>query len=107
MDEIFRIRFFDSHRNRKSKIENRKWAGFLVILVLLVGCVGIAEAQQPAKVPRIGYLTASSLSANAARIEAFRQGLRELGYVEGKNIVIEWRSAEAKLARLPGLVAEL
>ena len=49
-----------------------------------------AQAQQPTKIPRIGFLVASSLSANSARTEAFRQGLRELGYVEGKNIVIEW-----------------
>ena len=66
-----------------------------------------AEAQQPKKVPRIGYLSAVSPSAISARIEAFRQGLRELGYVEGKNIVIEWRSAEGKLERLPELAAEL
>ena len=59
------------------------------------------------KIPRIGYLAATSLSANAIRTEAFRQGLRELGYVEGKNIVIEWRSAEGKLDRLPALAAEL
>ena len=66
-----------------------------------------AEAQQPTKIPRIGYLGATSPSANSARIEAFRQGLRELGYVEGKNIVIEWRYAEGKLDRLPALAAEL
>jgi putative ABC transport system substrate-binding protein len=66
-----------------------------------------ARAQQPTKIPRIGYLGAASLSSNPARIEAFRQGLRELGYVEGKNIVIEWRSAEEKLDRLPALAAEL
>jgi len=66
-----------------------------------------AEAQQPTKVPRIGYLTASSLSAQSARIEAFRQGLRELAYVEGKNIVIEYRTAEGKTERLPDLAAEL
>ena len=75
-------------------------------MVLLTVAV-IAEAQQPTKVPRIGYLSAASPSANSARIEAFRQGLRELGYVEGKNIVIEWRSAEGKLDRLPALAAEL
>ena len=57
--------------------------------------------------PRIGYLAFPSLSANSARIEAFRQGLRELGYVEGKNIVIEWRYAEGKLDRVPALAAEL
>jgi putative tryptophan/tyrosine transport system substrate-binding protein len=65
-----------------------------------------ASAQQPAKVPRIGFLTGSSLSSQLARNEAFRQGLRELGYVEGKNIVIEWRSAESKLDRLPALAAQ-
>ncbi len=64
-------------------------------------------AQQAKKVPRIGYLTASTPSANSARTEGFRQGLRELGYVEGKNIVIEWRYAEGKFDRLPALAAEL
>ena len=59
------------------------------------------------KVPRIGYLAAASLSAFATRTEAFRQGLRELGYVEGKNIIIEYRYAEGKLDRLPALAAEL
>jgi putative tryptophan/tyrosine transport system substrate-binding protein len=66
-----------------------------------------AGAQQPAKVPRIGYLAATSLSNIPARIEAFRQGLRELGYVEGKKIVIEWRFAEGKADRLTGFAAEL
>jgi putative ABC transport system substrate-binding protein len=66
-----------------------------------------AQAQQPTKIPRIGYLIGASLSNNSTRIEAFRQGLRELGYIEGKNIVIEWRSAEEKLDRLPALAAEL
>ena len=74
---------------------------------MLLAVAVIAEAQQPKKVPRIGYLTGASLSAIAARTEAFRQGLRELGYVEGKNIVIEWRYAEEKPERLPGLAAEL
>ena len=63
------------------------------------------EAQ--GKVPRIGYLGANSPAANVERIEAFRQGLLELGYVEGKNIVIEWRSAEGTLDHLPALAAEL
>jgi len=66
-----------------------------------------SEAQQPAKVPRIGFLFVTSLSTISARIEALRQGLRELGYVEGKNIVIELRSAEGKLDRVPALAAEL
>ena len=66
-----------------------------------------ARAQQPAKIPRIGYLSASSLAANAARVDAFKQGLRELGYAEGKQITIEWRFAEGKLNRVPALAAEL
>jgi len=66
-----------------------------------------ARAQQPTKIPRIGYLTTVSLSAISARIEAFRQGLRELGYVEGKNIAIELRYADGKPDRLPALAAEL
>ena len=64
-------------------------------------------AQQPKKVPRIAWATGSSLSSNAHRIEAFRQGLRELGYVEGKSIVIEWRGADGNRDRQPALVAEL
>ena len=84
-------------------------AGVLSILfvVVLLAVAVIAEAQQPKKVPRIGYLSALSPSANAARIEGFRQGLRELGHVEGKNIVIEWRFAEGKRERLAELAAEL
>ena len=66
-----------------------------------------AEAQQPGKIPRIGYLTGATPSGDAPRYEAFGQGLRELGYVEGKNIVIERRSAEGKLDRLPVLAADL
>jgi putative ABC transport system substrate-binding protein len=66
-----------------------------------------AEAQQLKKVSRIGYLAASSPSAQLPRTEAFRQGLRELGYVEGKNIVIELRSGEGKSERVPALAADL
>src|SRR6266550_1734829 len=103
-----RFRAFSSD-NRKSKIQKRprtrKLLGLFAV-ALTVHAVN-AEAQQPTKIPRIGYLGGASLSAIPARIEAFRQGLRELGYVEGKNIVIEWRSAEGKLDRLPALAAEL
>jgi putative ABC transport system substrate-binding protein len=66
-----------------------------------------AEAQQPKKVLRIGFLSTNPLSSVAARTEAFRQGLRELGYVEGKNIIIEWRDADGKLDRLSERAAEL
>jgi len=85
---------------------NRKITVCLLTTVLL-SIAPFLGAQQPTKIPRIGYLTASSLSAQSARIEAFRQGLRELGYVEGKNIVIEFRYAEGKFDRLPELAAEL
>jgi ABC-type uncharacterized transport system substrate-binding protein len=84
-------------------------AGVLSILfvVVLLAVAVTAEAQQPKKVPRIGFLSPVSPSTISDRVEAFQQGLRELGYVEGKNIVIEWRYAEGKVDRLPGLAAEL
>jgi putative ABC transport system substrate-binding protein len=74
---------------------------------LLTTAPVLVQAQQPTKIPRIGYLDAVSLSVNAARVEAFRQGMRKLGYVEGKTIFIEWRSADGKLDRLPALAADL
>ena len=79
----------------------------ILLIVAVVVVAAMAQAQQPTKIPRIGYLTGTSPSASSARIEAFRQGLRDLGYVEGKNIVIEWRSGEGKLDRLPALAVEL
>jgi putative ABC transport system substrate-binding protein len=96
-----------SRSNRHSKIKNPKWRGiFVIAFTLTVGAIE-ARAQQPTKIARIGFLVAVSPSAVAARSEAFRQGLRELGYVEGKNIVIESRYAEEKLDRLPALADEL
>jgi putative tryptophan/tyrosine transport system substrate-binding protein len=83
---------------------SKKVIGLALCAMLLALCSS-ASAQQP--VPRIGYLSAPSLSASAGRIEALRQGLRELGYAEGKNIVIEWRSADGKSDRLSALAAEL
>jgi putative ABC transport system substrate-binding protein len=85
---------------------NKKIVG-VVLATVIPAFFHLAAAQQPKKVPRIGYLAAASASANPARIEAFRQGLRELGYVEGKNIVIESRYAEGKIDRLSELAAEL
>jgi putative ABC transport system substrate-binding protein len=67
----------------------------------------VAEAQQAAKVARIGYLTGTNLSVSPHLHEAFRQGLRDLGYVEGRNLVIEYRDAEGKFERFPALAAEL
>ena len=92
--------------NRKSKIQNRKLAGIVALAVTFAMCEAAAHAQQP-KVARVGFLNAASLSAILIRIEAFRQGMRELGYVEGKSIVIEYRAAEGKLDRLRELVTEL
>ncbi len=66
-----------------------------------------AEAQRSGKVYRIGYLSAQSHSAELSRLDGFRQALRDLGYVEGKNIVIKSRYAEGKTGRLPELAAEL
>src|SRR5262245_47132996 len=67
----------------------------------------IAEAQQPGKIPRIGYLSALDPAGESARSEAIRLALRERGYIEGQNIAIEYRYAEGKLERTPELAAEL
>jgi putative tryptophan/tyrosine transport system substrate-binding protein len=90
----------------------RRTIGLLVTLALaLLGMPLMADAQQPTKVYRIGRLSAGSppeVSPPGQRTaEAFRQGLHELGYVEGQNLVIEWRFAEGRLERLPELAAEL
>jgi ABC-type uncharacterized transport system substrate-binding protein len=85
-----------------------KKAGFLSILVVLVQLAFgvVTEAQQPVKVPKIEWLGTGAASS-VSRYEEFRQALRTLGYVEGKNIIIESRSAEGKLDRLPALADEL
>ena len=105
MTKIFRtaIRWLRSD-NPKSKIENRKWAGLFTIVVALTVCGARAEAQQTRKIPRIGYLAGDPQAPSHA---AFRQGLRDLGYVEGQTILIEWRFAEDKPDRFPDLAAEL
>ena len=85
---------------------NKSVFRFALGAMLFALCLPV-EAQQPTNVPRIAYLAANFASAIADRTEAFRQGLRELGYVEGKDIVIEYRYAEGKLEHLPTLAAEL
>ena len=96
-----------------SEIRKTRRAAIIKTIILFGLCslplalCSAADAQQPAKIPRIGYLSTVSPAVNATRIEALRQGLRELGYVEGKNILIEWRYAEGKVDRLPLLAAEL
>jgi putative ABC transport system substrate-binding protein len=79
----------------------------VMLIVVALAAPLSADAQPSTNIPRIGFLTAVPLSMMSARTEAFRQGLRELGYVEGKTIVIEWRSAEGQFDRLPSLAAEL
>lgn len=112
MDKTIRTRFLGSYSdNRKSKacpafdklrpracrgelgrsIQNLKWAGFLVILVLLVGCVGLAEAQQPSRLWRVGLFHVG-LDHVPPSFPALREALRTLGYEEGKNIRLDWRN---------------
>src|SRR5215470_10264816 len=79
----------------------------LALCSLLLAPCSTVQAQQTKKVPRIGYLTTGSPSSVAKRVEAFRQGLRDLGYIEGKNIDIEWRFTEGNLEELPAVANEL
>src|ERR1043166_5704275 len=79
----------------------------ILFVVLLLAVAVIVEAQQRPKLARIGHLAATASSNNLERYEAFRQGLRTLGYIEGQTIAIEWRSADGKFDRLPALAAEL
>jgi putative ABC transport system substrate-binding protein len=78
-----------------------------LLATILLATVCLAEAQQPTKIPRIGFLGNSTAALEANLIGPFREGLRDLGYVEGKNIVVEWRWAEGKYERFPVLIAEL
>src|SRR5262249_58816780 len=90
---------------RKPHLRRRNFAVGLAAILLAAESRG--EAQPPGKIPRIGILAAPSSALLAARIEGFRQGLRELGYVERRNILIEYRMADGRLDRLAGLAAEL
>ena len=86
---------------------NRKITGLALCAVLFALCCSV-DAQQTAKIPRIGYVSGTGNASNPGpNVEAFRQGLRDLGYVEGKNILIEYRYVEGNVDRIPSLVAEL
>ena len=78
-----------------------------LLLAVLLFTVSFADAQQPKKFAKIGYLTNDSVVVDAPRRNAFRQGLRDLGYVEGQNIVIEYRIGEGRIEKLPELADEL
>src|SRR4030095_1814641 len=92
--------------NRRGKGMNRK-----IGICLLTGCLIcfalFIEAQQPKKVPTIGYLSASDAARESSRAEAIRRALRELGYIEGQNIAFQYRYAEGKRDRFPELAADL
>jgi len=89
-----------------SAIQNPTWLSIAIVLTLLFG-VAAAPAQQPKNIPRIGYLDPSTASGSAVLVEAFRQELSKLGWIEGKNIAIDYRYAEQKAERLAELAAEL
>jgi hypothetical protein len=101
MDKKSSIRFpASSSDNRKSKIQNRKLVGIVALGITFAMCGVMAQAQQPKKVPRIGYLSSLSSSSESTRSDAIRLALRELEYIEGQNITIEYRYGEGKLDRL-------
>jgi len=87
-------------KRRTNPIFRRVFIGLPLTVLLLT----VAQAQQPNKLPRIAYLSVRTASSQAPRLDAFRQGLRELGYIERKNILVEYRFADGEAARLPDLV---
>jgi putative ABC transport system substrate-binding protein len=93
--------------NPKSAIQNPKWMGIFAIALTFVFGGVVAQAQQPKKVPRIGYLSSGDPATESARSELFRQALRELGYMEGQNIATEYRYAKGKRDRYAELAADL
>jgi putative ABC transport system substrate-binding protein len=92
---------------RPAKIQNPKWTTVVVLAVAFVLCGAVAEAQQTGKMFRIGFLDTSNASGMAVLVDAFRQELSKLGWIEGKDIAIEYRFAEQKNQRLPELAADL
>jgi putative ABC transport system substrate-binding protein len=112
MNRIFRLRYLASQSdNRKSKSgpadKNPKWMGMIALAVAFALCGAVAHAQQAAKIFRIGFLDSSNASGSAVLVKAFLQELSRLGWIEEKNITIEYRFAEQKRERLPELAADL
>jgi len=90
-----------------SAIQNRKWLGIIPAVFAFAMCGAAALAQQPKKVPLIGYLSSYDRANESTRAETIRLALRDLGYIEGQNIVTEYRYGEGKVDRFPALAAEL
>jgi putative tryptophan/tyrosine transport system substrate-binding protein len=112
MHNTLRKRFLNScSDNRQSKIQKRprrlKWVGILAIALTFAVGGAVAQAQQAGKVARIGFLDNSTAAGSAVLVDAFRQEMRKLGWIEGKNITIEYRFAEQKNERLSELAADL
>jgi putative ABC transport system substrate-binding protein len=112
MTKTFSIRLpASSSDNLKSKIEKRprrlKWVVAVAFVIAFALCGAVVDAQQSGKIFRIGFLDATTPSGSAALVEAFRQELRILGWIEGKNIAIEYRFAEGQPKRQPEFAAEL
>jgi putative ABC transport system substrate-binding protein len=93
--------------SRKKTVESSIFGRIVVCLLLTLSPLTVAEAQQPKKIPRIGYLSSNNAAVAAPAAEGIRKALRELGYVEGKNIMSEYRYADGKTDRAPELAAEL
>jgi putative ABC transport system substrate-binding protein len=93
--------------NRKSKIQDQKWVRIFAIALTFVFGEVVASAQQPKKIARIGYVFGSTAPATMHTIEAFRQRMQELGYIEGKSYTLELRYGEAKTERFPEIAREL
>jgi putative ABC transport system substrate-binding protein len=93
--------------NPKSRIQNPKWLGLSAIAFVLVLTGAVAEAQQPGKTLRIGFLDSSTASGMAVLVDVFRQELSNLGWIEGKNIATEYRFSQGRDDRLPELAADL
>ena len=99
------VRIDGSNASLKSALRNLKFA--VLTGAMLFALCSSAAAQQPKKIPRLGYLSNGDPATESTRAEAFRRALRDLGYVEGQNIAIEYRYAEGKRDRFPELAAEL
>ena len=113
MNRSFQARFSDSYSGkpiepRRTKIQNLKWSRLVAVFLAFAIFGAVAEGQQQSKIPRVGFLVYLSASdpLTLLRLEAFRQGLRELGYVEGKNIIVEYKYAEGKADRLTQLAED-